>query len=97
MYIAYWMDTEIARSNKTIEVEGNQYFPKEDVEMTFMQESNYHTTCPWKGLAHYYTIIIKDQKNDNAAWYYPDPKEAASNIKDYIAFWKGVKITKVEG
>jgi uncharacterized protein (DUF427 family) len=92
MYRAFFEGKEIARSDRTIEVEGNQYFPKEDVNLSFLEESDYHTTCPWKGLASYYDVVAGGKRNENAAWYYPAPKEKASMIKDYIAFWKGVEV-----
>lgn len=94
MYKAIWNDKTLAQSDKTIEVEGNQYFPKEDVNLEFFEKSDYHTTCPWKGFAHYYHVIADGKRNDNAAWYYPEPLEAATHITDYVAFWKGVKITE---
>lgn len=89
---AIWNNQVIANSNQTKIVEGNHYFPKESVDMKLLHETSLHTTCPWKGVASYYTVIIGNEKNENAAWFYPAPKEAASEIKDHIAFWKGVKI-----
>ncbi len=91
---AIWNNQVIAESNDTIIVENNHYFPKESVKADLLKPSDTHTTCPWKGLASYYTIDTGDQQNKDAAWYYPDPKDAAMNIKDYVAFWKGVKVTE---
>lgn len=94
MYTARWNGQIIAQSDKTIEIEGNQYFPPKDVKMEFFSTTDHHTTCPWKGYAHYYTIDVNGSRNENAAWYYPEPKDAAKEIKDYVAFWKGVTVTK---
>ena len=89
---ASWNQTKIAESSKTEQVEGNYYFPAESVEKEFFQPSDYTTECPWKGTAHYYHVVVDGKKNENAAWYYPKPKEAAANIKDHVAFWKGVTV-----
>lgn len=83
----------IAESDATIVVENNHYFPKNSVNTGYLRPSDTHTTCPWKGLASYYTLDVDGMQNPDAAWYYPEPKPAAENIKDYIAFWKGVKVT----
>jgi uncharacterized protein (DUF427 family) len=91
---AVWNNQIIAESNDTIIVENNHYFPRRSVNAQYLKPSTTHTTCPWKGLASYYTLDVNNQENKDAAWYYPDPKDAAKNIKDYIAFWKGVKITE---
>ena len=93
MISAIWNGTELAKSDKTIEIEGNQYFPKEDVNIEYFEDSDYQTRCPWKGLASYYHIVVDNKRNENAAWYYPEPLEKATMIKDYVAFWKGVEIT----
>lgn len=90
---AIWNDTIIAESDDIIEVEGNAYFPKESVKSEFLKESDYHTTCPWKGEASYYDIVVNGETNKDAAWYYPNPKEDAKHIKDYVAFWKGVEVS----
>lgn len=84
-------DIILAESNDTIVVEGNHYFPPEAVNWDYFQKSSTHTTCPWKGQASYYTIVIGDKTEPDAAWYYPEPKEAAKQIKDYVAFYKGVE------
>lgn len=94
MYIATWNGVELARSANTIEIEGNQYFPPNNVSMQYFSKTDYQTTCHWKGLASYYNIKVNDKANDNSAWYYANPKEAAAEIKDYVAFWKGVTVTK---
>ena len=91
---ATWNNQVIAESSDTVVVENNHYFPKESVKAEYLQPSDTHTTCPWKGLASYYALDVDGMKNSDAAWYYPHPKPAAENIKDYIAFWKGVKITE---
>ncbi|WP_221391627.1 DUF427 domain-containing protein [Dyadobacter sp. NIV53] len=89
---AIWNNQVIAESDNTIIIENNHYFPADSVSADLLIESNTHTTCSWKGEASYYSILVDEQQNTDAAWYYPDPKSAASNIKGYIAFWKGVKI-----
>lgn len=91
---ALWNNQVIAESDQTIVVENNHYFPKESVKAELLKPSDTHTTCPWKGLASYYTIEVDGQQNKDAAWYYPEPKEAAAQIKNYVAFWKGVKVTE---
>ena len=73
-------------------VERNYYFPPNSVNREFLKESDTHSTCPWKGIASYYDVIIKQDINKDAAWYYPDPKPAAKQIKNFIAFWKGIII-----
>ncbi|MEO3402568.1 DUF427 domain-containing protein [Mucilaginibacter sp. CAU 1740] len=91
---AIWNNQVIAESNDTIVVENNHYFPKESVKAEYLKETDIHTTCPWKGKASYYTLEVDGKENQDAAWYYPEPKEAATNITNYVAFWKGVKITE---
>ncbi|SDP99654.1 Nucleotidyltransferase [Mucilaginibacter sp. OK268] len=91
---AIWNDQVIAESNDTIVVENNHYFPIESVKAEYIENTDTHTTCPWKGLASYYTLHVDGKKNQDAAWYYPQPKEAANHITNYVAFWKGVKITE---
>ncbi|ANQ51511.1 DUF427 domain-containing protein [Flammeovirga yaeyamensis] len=92
MKTATWNGVVLAESNETIEVEGNQYFPPNSIKKEFFTDSNYQTTCPWKGLASYFNVEVNGQVNDDAAWYYKEPKEAAKQIKGYVAFWKGVKV-----
>ena len=91
---AIWNNTVIAESNSTIIIENNHYFPPSSVNSAFLKPSETTTVCPWKGEASYYTIKVNKDINKNAAWYYPNPKEKASDIKDYVAFWKGVSITE---
>lgn len=91
---AIWNNEIIAESNDTVVVENNHYFPPQSVKQEYLQPSDTHTTCPWKGLASYYTLTVNGQQNKDAAWYYPEPKSAAAQIKDHIAFWKGVQITE---
>jgi len=90
---ATWQNVVLAQSDATIEIEGNQYFPPDSVNRQYLEDSTMHSTCPWKGEASYYTITVNGNKNPDAAWYYPDPKDAAAQIKNYVAFWKGVEIT----
>lgn len=89
---AYWGGKLIATSDSCVEVEGNQYFPKNAVKPQFLKSSDHTTVCPWKGIAHYYHVVVDGMTNPDAAWYYPDPKPAAAEIKDRIAFWKGVRV-----
>jgi uncharacterized protein (DUF427 family) len=89
---ATWGGKVIAESNATKEVEGNQYFPADSVKKEFLKPSSHTSECPWKGTAHYYSLEVNGMRNDNAAWYYPAPKTAAAEIKDHIAFWKGVHV-----
>ncbi len=90
---AIWKGTVLAESDRTIRVEGNHYFPPDAVHWEHLQESDYHTVCPWKGVASYYHIQVGGATNPNAAWTYPEPKEAAREIAGYVAFWKGVQVT----
>lgn len=89
---AIWNGKVIAESEDTVVVEGNHYFPEESVKKEYFTDSSTHTTCPWKGLASYYSLLVDGQENKDAAWYYPDPKDAAKQIKGRIAFWKGVQV-----
>ena len=91
---AIWNNKVIAESNETIVVENNHYFPADKVNPDYLVASGTHTICPWKGEASYYTLAVDGKENPDAAWYYPDPKPAAAQIKNYIAFWKGVKVTQ---
>jgi len=87
---AIWNNTVIAESDKTVIVENNHYFPPESVKKEYFKTTDYHTTCPWKGEASYYTVEVDGSVNENAAWYYPETKALAKHIEGYIAFWKGV-------
>ena len=89
---ATWNGAVLAESDDTIEVEGNQYFPRSAIHTEYFSESDTHTVCPWKGTASYYNIVVDGQVNKDAAWYYPETKPAAENIRDYIAFWRGVRV-----
>lgn len=89
---AIWKDKVIAESDRTVVVEGNHYFPRESVKVEYLQDSSTHTTCPWKGVASYYSLRVDGETNRDAAWYYPQTKEAAKHIEGYVAFWKGVKV-----
>ncbi|MDT7542447.1 MAG: hypothetical protein QOE33_2351 [Acidobacteriota bacterium] len=89
---ATWRDTVLAESGDTIVVEGNHYFPEDAVRREHFRASDTHTTCPWKGEASYYDIVVGTETNRDAAWYYPHPKEAAKEITGHVAFWKGVKV-----
>lgn len=91
---AIWNDVVIAESDKTVLVEGNHYFPPESVKTEYFTESNRNTTCPWKGVASYYNIVIDGEEYTNGAWYYPEPKSAAAEIKDHVAFYGNVKVEK---
>lgn len=91
---AIWNGTIIAESNDTVIVEGNHYFPESTVAMEYLNPTDTKTTCPWKGIANYYTISVGEESNIDAAWYYSEPKEAAKNIAGCIAFWRGVEITE---
>lgn len=93
MVKASWNGQIIAESDKTIVVEGNHYFPPNSVKKRLLKPSNHHSTCYWKGEASYYDIEVNGKVNENAAWYYPNPKtEKAKPLKNYVAFWKGVEI-----
>ncbi len=89
---ATWNGVTIAESDQTVVVEGNHYFPPGSVNAKYLRISDTHTICSWKGEASYKTIEVAGQSNPDAAWYYPDPKGAAAEIKDYLAFWRGVEV-----
>lgn len=89
---AIWNGVVLAESDHTEVVEGNHYFPPDAVKREFFVESHTHTTCPWKGQASYYTVVVNGHENKDAAWYYPVPKDAAKQITNHVAFWKGVKV-----
>jgi uncharacterized protein (DUF427 family) len=89
---ATWNGALLAESDRCEVVEGNQYFPPDAVKREFFRESSTHSVCPWKGTASYYDVVVNGEINKDAAWYYPETKPAASNIKGYIAFWKGVTV-----
>jgi uncharacterized protein (DUF427 family) len=89
---AHWRGRTIASSPVVEQVEGNLYFPPESVDRTFLRPSTTTTRCSWKGEAHYYDVVVDGEVNRDAAWYYPDPMSAATQIKDYVAFWRGVEV-----
>lgn len=89
---ATWNNAVLAESDETIVVEGNHYFPPGAVNRKYFKESESHTTCAWKGLASYFDVEVDGKVNKDAAWYYPAPKDAAGQIKNYVAFWKGVTV-----
>jgi len=89
---AIWNDQILAESDDTIVIENNHYFPMSSLNMDFFNASDTQSFCPWKGNASYYSIIVNEEENIDAAWYYPSPKEAAKEITNRIAFWKGVNI-----
>ncbi|MBI2150417.1 MAG: DUF427 domain-containing protein [Acidobacteria bacterium] len=89
---ATWNGAILAESDRTVVVEGNHYFPAASIKNEHFRPSQTHTTCPWKGEASYYDIVVGEQVNKDAAWYYPNASEAARHIQDHVAFWKGVQI-----
>ncbi len=91
---AFWKDTLIAQSSATVVVEGNHYFPPDSLQRGYFQPSAHQTVCPWKGVAHYYDVVVGSDRNANAAWYYPQASEAAKSIEGYVAFWRGVRVVE---
>ena len=89
---ALWHGAVIGTSDDIVTVEGNAYFPAAAIDQALLRPSSTTTICPWKGTAHYYSLVVDGVENKDAAWYYPDPKPAAAEIKDRIAFWKGVEV-----
>lgn len=89
---ALWNGALLAESNATIIVEGNHYFPPTAINRQYFTENKTHTICHWKGTASYYNVVVDGQVNAGAAWYYPEPKAEAAQIKDYVAFWRGVQV-----
>jgi len=89
---ATWKGAVLAESDETVVVEGNHYFPAESVNREHFRESETHTVCPWKGEASYYDVVVGGEVNRDAAWYYPRPKDAAKEIENRVAFWRGVKV-----
>lgn len=90
---ASWNGRVIAESDDIVTVEGNAYFPSTSLDPAVLVPSQHTTVCPWKGTAHYFSLQVDGKRNDNAVWYYPDPKDAAANIRGRVAFWKGVQVT----
>ncbi|MGD1840404.1 MAG: DUF427 domain-containing protein [Thermonemataceae bacterium] len=89
---AIWKDTIIAESDQTIVVEGNHYFPKASIKEEYFEPSKTESVCPWKGTASYYNVVVAEETNKDAAWYYPQASDLAKNIENYVAFWKGVEV-----
>jgi uncharacterized protein (DUF427 family) len=92
MVQATWEGALLAESDNCVVIEGNQYFPADAVNKAHLKPSQHKSVCPWKGTAHYYDVVVNGKTNPNAAWYYPQPYAAAIEIKDRIAFWKGVRV-----
>ena len=92
MVKAIWNGAVLAQSDETIVVEGNHYFPPDALTREYLRESSKHTTCPWKGKASCYDVVVSGDTNRDAAWFYPEPKPAAAQIGWYVAFWRGVKV-----
>jgi uncharacterized protein (DUF427 family) len=90
---AIWQGTVIAESDDTVVVEGNHYFPLSATQQTFLEDSETRSTCPWKGVASYFHVIVNGERNDDAAWWYPEPKPGAKQVKDRVAFWRGIEVT----
>ncbi len=93
MKTATWNGVVIAKSDKTVVVEGNHYFPHDALIQAHFRPSATHTTCSWKGVASYYDVVVGEATNKDAAWFYPETKDAAKEIKNFVAFWKGVQVT----
>ena len=91
---AIWKGVTIAESDDTVVVEGNHYFPESALKPEYVVTSNHRSSCPWKGQAHYYSLLVDGDLNPDAVWYYPEPSEAAAEIKGRVAFWKGVKVAE---
>lgn len=89
---AVWNGAVLAESDETVMVEGNHYFPAESIDQSLFTDSSAQSVCHWKGVASYYDVTVGGETNPGAAWYYPEPSEAASEIKDYVAFWRGVRV-----
>ncbi len=92
---AIWNGEVIAESERTVNIEGNAYFPHDTIKKEFFEHSQTHTICPWKGEASYYTINVNGKENKDAAWYYPEVSEQAKGIKNHVAFWRGVEVKEV--
>lgn len=94
---ATWNGQTLAESDQTIRIEGNYYFPPESVNMDFLKPSDMHTICPWKGEASYYDVVVNGETNQDAAWYYPTPKDDAvarvgTDFRNFVAFWHGIEV-----
>ncbi len=91
---AIWNGETIASSDDTVVVDGNHYFPADSLERRYLRESDTTSICPWKGTASYYDVLVADEVNSDAAWFYPEPKEAAEQIRGHVAFWRGVEVAE---
>jgi uncharacterized protein (DUF427 family) len=96
---ALWNNTVIAESDETIQIEGNEYFPPSSLKHEYFEKTEHTTTCMWKGEAHYYTVVVEGKRNENAAWYYPVPKDGSiervgKDFSNYVAFWNGIEVEK---
>lgn len=91
---AIWKGKVIAETDRHELVEGNVYFPPESVNREYLKTTATHSVCPWKGTASYYSVVVDGEENKDAAWYYPEPKPAAANVKDHVAFWRGVTVER---
>ncbi len=91
---ATWKGVTLAESDATVVVEGNHYFPPDTVNRSVLRDSATHTVCPWKGTASYLTVVVDGEENRDAAWYYPEPKDAAKQITGHVAFWRGVTVSE---
>lgn len=89
---AIWNGVTIAESSETVVLEGNHYFPMDSLNKSYVEESKHQSGCPWKGVANYFSLNVDGQQLENAVWYYPNPSDAASEIKNRVAFWKGVQV-----
>ncbi|QDU41075.1 hypothetical protein Mal4_54400 [Maioricimonas rarisocia] len=89
---AVWNGAVLAESETTVQVEGNHYFPPESIDRQYFRESDKQTVCGWKGTASYFDVVVGDEVNADAAWHYPDPKPEAAQIRNHVAFWKGVEV-----
>lgn len=90
---AIWKNTVLAESKDTVVVEGNHYFPEASLNKQYFRASARHTQCPWKGTAGYFDVVVGDEVNPNAAWFYANPSEAATAIRGHVAFWHGIVVT----
>ncbi|MFQ5399484.1 MAG: DUF427 domain-containing protein [Anaerolineae bacterium] len=94
---AIWNGAVLAESDRTVVIEGNHYFPPDSINQAYFRKNTRTTVCPWKGVASYYDIEVEGKVNRSAAWYYPQPSAAARQIKNYVAFWNGIKVVKGDG
>jgi len=90
---ALWQGTVVAESDDTVAIEGNQYFPLSAIQKKYFEDSDTRTSCPWKGVASYFHVTVNGERHDDAAWWYPEPKSGAEQVKDRVAFWVGIEVT----